>query len=379
MIVTILKSSTRYAPGDLLTSRGAALMTKNCDQFGFTADAIKARLALLGLDARDHALGEQLQREVIVPELERIAAAFYLELLRHSQIQHFLDNDALIENLKRTQKNYLLDLGVAFHTPTYFDERLRVGLAHARVGIPLSLYVCAYRLLAQIIHEAFPAHVMQDHAAREKLAAFVHKIVTLDMSLAIETYHVSQMKNLEKSLENLKQEEDQLRHLATTDELTGLANHANVISVLTTALDQAHRDNTPLCVVMADLDYFKNVNDTHGHLVGDGVLREVAARLRAAVRDVDLVGRYGGEEFMVVFHNTPLVTAQEIAERVRARVAGTPVNLQNVVIDITISLGLAHVHKDDDVVTLIARADAALYDAKGQGRNRVIVADPRLP
>ena len=349
-------------------------MTNYCDQFGFTADAIKARLALLELDAHDQALGEQLQREVIVPELERIAAAFYEELLRHPQMRRFLNSNALIESLKHTQKNYLLNLGVAFHTKEYFDERLRVGVAHARVGIPLSLYVCAYRLLAQTIHDAFPPHVSQDHAVREKLSAFIRKITTLDMSLAIDTYHLSQMKQLENSLENLKQEEDQLRHLANTDELTSLANHANLISVLTTALDQAHRDNTPLCVVMADLDYFKNVNDTHGHLVGDGVLREVAARLRAAVRDVDLVGRYGGEEFMVVFHKTPSVTAQEIAERVRARVAGTPIKLQNVVIDITISLGLARVHKNDDVASLIARADAALYDAKGQGRNRVIVA-----
>lgn len=349
-------------------------MTNYCDQFGFTADAIKARLALLELDAHDQALGEQLQREVIVPELERIAAAFYAELLQHPQVRHFLDNDALIESLKRTQKNYLLNLGIAFHTAAYFDERLRVGLAHSRVGIQLSLYVCAYRLLAQIIHDAFPPHVSQDHAAREKLSAFVRKITTLDMSLAIDTYHLSQMKHLENSLENLKQEEDQLRHLAQTDALTGLANHAQVISVLTAALDQSHRQATPLCVVMADLDHFKVINDTHGHLVGDGVLREVAARLRAAVRDVDVVGRYGGEEFMVVFHNTPLSTAQEISERVCMRVASSPINVQKRTVDITISLGLAPARNADDATTLIARADAALYAAKAQGRNRVIVA-----
>ncbi len=349
-------------------------MTNYCDQFGFTADAIKARLALLELDAHDQALGEQLQHEVIVPELERIAAAFYEELLQHPQMRRFLNSDALIESLKHTQKNYLLNLGIAFHTKEYFDERLRVGVAHARVGIPLSLYVCAYRLLAQIIHDAFPPHVSQDHAAREKLSAFVRKITTLDMSLAIDTYHLSQMKHLEKSLESLKQEEEQLRHLAQTDELTGLANHAQVISVLTAALDQARRQATPLCVVMADLDHFKFINDTHGHLVGDGVLREVAARLRAAVRDADVVGRYGGEEFMVVFHNTPLSTAQEISERVCLRVASSPINVQSHTVDITISLGLAHARTDEDVATLIQRADAALYAAKGQGRNRVIVA-----
>ncbi len=354
-------------------------MTKYCDQYGFTADAIKRRLALLGLNAHDHALGEQLQRAVIVPELARIIATFYAELLQHPQMQQFLDNDALIESLKRTQKNYLLNLGVRFDTPEYFDERLRVGLAHARVGIPLSLYVCAFRMLAQIVHDAFPPHIMQDHAAREKLAAFVRKITTLDMSLAIETYHLSHINHLEKSLENLKAEEDQLRHLANTDELTGLANRAYVLSVLTAALAQARRDATPLCVVMADLDHFKNINDTHGHLVGDGVLREVAARLRAAVRDVDLVGRYGGEEFMVVFHKTPLTTAREVSERVRARVAGTPIKLQNVAVHITISLGLGQASVADSVDSLIERADHVLYLAKEQGRNCVVVADPVNP
>jgi diguanylate cyclase (GGDEF)-like protein len=354
-------------------------MTKYCEQFGFTADAIKARLALLGLDARDHALGEQLQREVIVPELERITAAFYAELLRHPQMRHFLDNDALIEGLKRTQKNYLLDLGVEFDTCGYFDERLRVGLAHARVGIPLSLYVCAYRLMAQIINDVFPFQIMRDHATREKLAAFVRKITTLDMSLAIETYHLSQMDHLEKSLENLKQEENQLRHQANTDALTGLANHAYVVSVLTSALDEARRETTPLCLVMADLDFFKRINDTYGHLVGDGVLREVAARLRAAVRDVDVVGRYGGEEFMVIFQNTALATAQEIAERVCVRVASTPIQLQNLAIDITISVGLAEMSEADTANSFMDRADHALYLAKDRGRNRVVVADPLRP
>lgn len=350
-------------------------MAKYCEQYGFDAKAIQERLALLGLDERDNALGAQLQQDVIIPGLERIAASFYGELLRHPQMRHFLDNDALIHNLQRTQKNYLLNLGVEFHTCEYFDERLRVGLAHARVGIPLSLYVCAYRLMAQLIHDAFPEALMVDREQREKLAAFVRKITTLDMTLAIETYHLSQLNHLEKSLEHLKEEENRLRSKANTDALTGLANHAYVVAALGQALDEARRETTPLCLVMADLDYFKNINDTHGHLAGDGVLREVASRLRAAVRDVDVVGRYGGEEFLVIFQNTPLETAQEVAERVRARVAGTPIKLQNLSVDITISVGLATLRSGDSISTLIERADHALYTAKNQGRNRVIVAE----
>jgi len=254
-------------------------MAKYCEQYGFDAKAINERLALLGLDERDNALGAQLQQDVIIPGLERIATSFYDELLRHPQMRHFLDNDELIQSLQRTQKNYLRNLGVEFHTCEYFDERLRVGLAHARVGIPLSLYVCAYRLMAQLIYDAFPERLMAEREPREKLAEFVRKITTLDMTLAIETYHLSQMNHLEKSLENLKEEENQLRKKADTDALTGLANHAYVVAALTQALDESRRSATPLCLVMADLDHFKSINDTHGHLAGDGVLREVASRL----------------------------------------------------------------------------------------------------
>lgn len=354
-------------------------MLKYCQQYGFDDNGIRQRLELVALTASDLAAGRRLHDGTIAPQLERIVEAFYAEQLRHAAIRRYLDNATLIANLKLTQKKYLATLGLQFDQPEYFEERLRVGLAHARVRIPLNLYVCAYRTMAQTIEDVLPDDVRRDPAELTQAVAFLRKITTLDMSLAIDTYYQSRVDDLESSLEILKEEENHLRHLAQTDPLTELANRTALERSLDGALASAQKEKSKLCVLMADLDHFKQINDTHGHLVGDAVLREVAARLRSAVRDVDVVGRYGGEEFMVVLVNAPLETAREIAERIRTRVAGTPIKVHNVAVGITISLGLAVMAFGDTVETLVERADLALYAAKSQGRDRVIVMDPSTP
>jgi diguanylate cyclase (GGDEF)-like protein len=361
------------------TGTSAPNMLKYCGQYGFDDNGIGQRLELLALSASDLAAGRRLHDTTIAPRLEQIVEAFYAEQLRHAAIRHYLDNPSLIASLKLTQKKYLMSLGLEFNQPAYFEERLRVGLAHARMRIPLNLYVCAYRTMAQTIEDALPDSVRRDPAELTQAVAFLRKITTLDMSLAIDTYHQSRVDDLESSLETLKEEENHLRHLAQTDPLTELANRAALEQALGGALASARRDKSRLCVLMADLDHFKQINDTHGHLVGDGVLREVAARLRSAVRDVDVVGRYGGEEFMVILAETPLETAREIAERIRARVAGTPIKMHSIAVGITISLGLAVLGFGDSVESLVERADQALYAAKSQGRDRVVVMDPSAP
>ena len=195
------------------------------------------------------------------------------------------------------------------------------------------------------------------------------------MSLAIETYHYSQVNKLETSIRDLKQEEDSLRHKAESDSLTGLANHAHVIAVLESVINASKQTDEPVCVMMADLDFFKQVNDTHGHLTGDAVLREIAARINSVVRDIDTVGRYGGEEFIVIFNKTKLEVAAEVAERLREHIADSPINVQGNSIPMTISIGVCIVRADDDVSSIVGRADAALYEAKHSGRNCVKVCD----
>jgi two-component system cell cycle response regulator len=344
-----------------------------CTKYGFDGHGIKSRLALLDLQPTDHPTSQQLQKDVIVPNVNKIVTAFYDFLLGQPETKQILDNERLIGHLKETQKDYLLSLGVKFDKAAYFDNRLRVGLAHSKVGIPLSLYLCAYRQLTQIIFDHFPPQLRNQVQRCHEMQAFLLKITTLDMSLAIETYHLARMNDLETSLERLKKEENLLRHLAKTDDLTGLAKRSHVVAILERALEDRLLVDSSLCLVMADLDRFKDINDTYGHLIGDGVLREVAARLRAAVREVDIVGRYGGEEFIIFFSDTSLETAYEIAERIRGRIGATSINLQGIEIKTTISLGLCSAQKDDDVNLFIERADSALYEAKRKGRNRVVV------
>ena len=169
----------------------------------------------------------------------------------------------------------------------------------------------------------------------------------------------------------------ELQVLSRTDALTGLANRASVDAELARrwpVRDESEPPTTvehPLAVLMVDVDHFKRINDTFGHPTGDEVLREVAATMRSTVRDSDTVGRWGGEEFIVLLGGPDPATATEIAERMRDEVARTNYAHGQ---PVTVSVGVALARPDDTVPELVARADTALYDAKAAGRDRVVCA-----
>jgi len=163
--------------------------------------------------------------------------------------------------------------------------------------------------------------------------------------------------------------------LATVDPLTGIANRQAVLTRLADELARASRYQRPLAVVMVDLDHFKRLNDAHGHEAGDVVLRQVARRLAANLRAVDLAGRFGGEEFLMILPETDADAAASLAEKLRRAVAGAPIRLpEGHEVTITLSAGVAGgpgpVLRAE---TLIRDADAALYSAKALGRNTVYV------
>lgn len=162
--------------------------------------------------------------------------------------------------------------------------------------------------------------------------------------------------------------------MAVTDPLTGLHNRRYLDTHLQTLFERSMARRRPLSVMITDIDRFKTINDTHGHDVGDAVLREFAARLRKNVRGIDLVCRFGGEEFVVVMPETDLAIAEMVAERVRTEIAHTAFALADGdTIDVTASLGVATVKRPaDTVAALMKRADTALYEAKTGGRNRVV-------
>lgn len=171
--------------------------------------------------------------------------------------------------------------------------------------------------------------------------------------------------------EGLLQAHEQLREQATHDHLTGLWNRSGVLEQLATELERAVRDLKPLSIAMADIDNFKSVNDRHGHNAGDMVLREAAVRMRSVLRTYDGLGRYGGEEFLMLLPGCDVTAAVDIAERARIAVAAEPVRVDALELPMSISVGIACTDISVEPKVLIAAADEALYRAKARGRNRV--------
>jgi diguanylate cyclase (GGDEF)-like protein len=166
----------------------------------------------------------------------------------------------------------------------------------------------------------------------------------------------------------------QIQQTAITDELTGLYNRRGLFELGRREVERSLRFGRQLPLLMIDIDYFKEVNDTYGHLVGDQVLLVLAQRFRRNVREIDIVGRYGGEEFVILLLENDLPTAQMIAERLRHLVSSIPVHTDHGPVNVTVSMGVTAVAQDvRDLPTLLQRADEALYAAKSSGRNRIAV------
>ena len=180
------------------------------------------------------------------------------------------------------------------------------------------------------------------------------------------------------AIENAKLYE-QTKALSLRDSLTGLWNHEEILRVLGLELARAGREGSPVGLIMADLDHFKRVNDTYGHMTGDAVLRAVAGRMLSLFRAYDAIGRYGGEEFVIVLPGCDEKSIAGVAERLRKTIEDEGMDTPEGMIPVTISLGAAVSGKggNDTVQALVGAADGALYRAKKQGRNRVEIGTTR--
>ena len=169
----------------------------------------------------------------------------------------------------------------------------------------------------------------------------------------------------------------QLKAQARTDPKTGVLNAGAWQGEADLAIDRARRRGEPLAVLIADVDHFKNVNDTHGHLTGDAMLRSLAAEMRQQVREADLVGRFGGEEFAILLAGTKADEACRVADRIRRGVGVVRVFTKDAIVGVTISIGVAVLGAHGrDLSELLDAADLALYRAKSLGRDRVCLYDP---
>lgn len=279
-------------------------------------------------------------------------------------------------------------LTIRFHAATGRLSRLRGDHAAAAATLTEGLHLSGRKLRplerADLLDELVRVHEdAGDHAAalaahREYHAAVLaqrddaaeRRGVVLNAQLELE--RARRATDTERSrAERLAELNETLRHQAVHDPLTGVLNRRGLDAFLDARLD----DDAPLAYVQADLDLFKSVNDDHSHPVGDEVLRRVAEIMASTVRTGDAVARIGGEEFALVLVDTPEPQAVAICERIRAEVAGYPWGVLSPALAVTMSLGGAMVLPDDDPGTVAVRADAALYEAKRLGRNRVAFGD----
>ena len=179
--------------------------------------------------------------------------------------------------------------------------------------------------------------------------------------------------------DTLVQAREAMRFKATHDVLTEVWNRGAILEMLEREIVRSRREGASLGVVIGDLDHFKSVNDTYGHLAGDSVLREVSKRMMASVRSYDMIGRYGGEEFLLLLPGCNREATADKAEQLRTAVAQRPIDTMGGSLQITMSLGGVAVANwpSDSANQILQMADAALYHAKEAGRNRVAMADER--
>lgn len=336
-------------------------------------DATRARQVIVALDLNaDEYLTRKLRSGLAGGYVEALVDACLSRLAHHPDFMS-IGQDDVGAAFRQGWIDYLQSFGLSFNTSAYFAGRKAFSAACADADISLGLLHLQHSLILQSVIE-FLAASEKSAQDLQLLAVYVLKLGALDAYLATEGHREARIDTLQKALAEFHEEVSRLHHKASTDQLTGLTSFSSLMEKLEQRVRKAEERRQPLCVLMADLDLFKKVNDTYGHMVGDMVLQYTAERIQAAVRDFDIVGRFGGEEFTVVLDNTDISLGRVIAERIRNEIGSTPMHIKGMNINITISLGGAMMRQGETKEVLLDRADMALYEAKQTGRNRVVFA-----
>ena len=345
-----------------------------CEQLTITDEELTKRRSFLGLTDQDH---ERLAtiRTLLEKEVEGIVEEFYDHFCQFPDLERFLAEPDTVVRLKQTLNTYLLTLGHESHRIEYCENRLRVGFTHERIGLAQKWYLGAYGKLYELLAKRIAKGVAHHPEEGYDLLVTLQKIFTLDEQLAVETYYFSTTQRLEKLLAQVAEAQHNLEEVTRLDGLTQALNHKFLLEALDMEFYRSRRFQHPFTILFLDLDHFKELNDHYGHSFGDKVLKQVAADIRAIIRPSDIVGRYGGEEFVVGLIECNEETGKLIAERIRLKIALDTFEFGTHSAFVTLSIGcvtLRDTNKNLD--ELIEKADQAMYQAKATGRNQVAVS-----
>jgi diguanylate cyclase (GGDEF)-like protein len=258
--------------------------------------------------------------------------------------------------------------------------RLFINRCHAIAGGRLDekIAIRTYDEMDQLV-DAFngmqTALASAEQEKREAYEALLKARDELEIRVEQRTVDLREVnEQLNREIAERMRVEKVLEDAAMKDPLTGLPNRRTMTDYLNHELMRGRRNNTPLTVLMLDLDHFKTVNDRYGHDVGDAVLIETGQRMKDLIRGQDLLARWGGEEFIILLPETPLVGGKTVAEKICRRIAGEPFVIRETSVGLTISIGVATLVEAQKAEEMVKAADVALYEAKRLGRNRVEAA-----
>jgi len=335
---------------------------QNCMLYGYDQSRIDETLRLLELTERDNDIAYKMQTQVISPHIDKIIEEFYTYLQIHSEYLAFFEPGEQLSRMAETQDAYLRSLGVNFHSPDYFENRLQIGVTHNKIGFPPRLYESAYAKLKQLIIEHVPDSIEEDEQV--KIKSFLNRIITLDVCLALESYYQIQLEHMQTSLDELRKSKEQLQQRSLIDALTGSNTRAAVLGVITKLLKHYQSSGTVFSIIMCDVDDLGKVNDKLGHMAGDLVLKKLVEQIKSHIRSHDTIGRYGGDEFLIVLEDTNEQNATKVMVNIADRLAKTDVKVGDMNLKIQLSYGLISAQENDTLPTLIQRVDQALLKSK---------------
>jgi len=333
-----------------------------CHAYGFDREKIKERLRLFQLNKNDLETAQLLQEMVVQPNSRPIINKFYSYLFNHKEYRLYLPSDKVIDELKNTQLHYLSTLGENFGSENYFDVRLRVGVAHSKIGMPLSLYECAYQQLRALILECVPPE-FEDKIVND-LRSFVLKIISLDMSLAIDSYMDANVHQLEDNIDQLVKKSKKLQYWCEIDPLTHISNRTCILKNIRLSMLDADKKGSPFSIVMIDFDNLSGINDKYGHMVGDLLLKSAVETIKPLLSDVDKFGRYGGDEFIIALPGKDNENAQEYAKYIHSVIGEKIFQIGNHELELKLSYGVATHEKGNSLSDFLKHVDNSLLDSK---------------
>lgn len=356
------------------------------EQLRITAREIERRKEYLNFGEEDRIHLVEL-REVVSDHIEEVVETFYQKILPFNEMDRVIGDAETLRRLKNHQRHYILTLFDGQYDEDYVHSRLRVGVVHKRIGLDPKFYVSAIHNLSTTLRNIVTRNFAGNCNACVQNLSAIEKILMFDLSLTFDTYINSLMDEARRSREELENYAESLEEIvaertsslkeqARHDGLTGLLNQHSFYSELRRELSRSQRRNHSLTLVYFDLDGFKKLNDTKGHLRGDEILVSVAGAMRDSLRESETGARYGGDEFAIIMPESTMEDARILCKRMCNAIENTTGGS-----GITCSIGIASSTPQNtlDANSLVKKADTAMYRAKKESGFSVRTAAPDAP